>query len=171
MSIGSGKLLVFVVVLILRIKGYYAGCAFTPNADGHVNIPDDQTSIGEKAFYHCKSLKTVSIPNSVTSIGNDAFRGCTSLETVSIPDSVTSIGENAFTYCSSLETVSIPDSVTTIGSNAFHSTSLETVSFGNSSSLQISQDAFRNSLEIMVCDIFGGLGLEKMHPGIDSNKI
>ena len=40
------------------------------------------TSIGERAFDECTSLKSITIPASITSIGEDAFKGCTSLESV-----------------------------------------------------------------------------------------
>ncbi|MBQ6346291.1 MAG: leucine-rich repeat domain-containing protein, partial [Clostridia bacterium] len=89
-------------------------------AGGDVVIPNSVTVIGEKAFYECDSLTSVSIPDSVTSIGEDAFYRCSSLISVSIPDSVTSIGEDAFYRCSSLISVSIPDSVTSIGEDAFY---------------------------------------------------
>jgi serine/threonine protein kinase len=59
-------------------------------------IPESVTSIGDRAFYCCKSLQSVTIPDSVTSIGNGAFYGCESLHSVTIPDSVTSIGDGAF---------------------------------------------------------------------------
>ena len=39
-------------------------------------------SIGERAFYNCTSLTSVTIPNSVTSIGDSAFYDCTSLTSV-----------------------------------------------------------------------------------------
>ena len=45
-------------------------------------IPNSVTSIGERAFYWCSSLTSVTIPNSVTSIGEGAFWGCFSLKTV-----------------------------------------------------------------------------------------
>ena len=59
-------------------------------------------SIGDSAFYGCKSLRSITIPDSVTSIGDEAFSGCESLERIKIPDSVTSIGDEAFSGCESL---------------------------------------------------------------------
>ncbi len=84
-----------------------------------VTIPDSVTSIGEWAFSYCKSLTSVTIPDSVTSIGREAFYKCESLTSVTIPDSVTSIGGNTFRDCISLTSVTIPDSVTSIGGCAF----------------------------------------------------
>ena len=82
-------------------------------------IPDSVTSIGDRAFWKCKSLQSVTIPDSVTSIGDSAFDWCESLHSVTIPDSVTSIGDSAFSWCRSLHSVTIPDSVTCIGNWAF----------------------------------------------------
>ena len=86
---------------------------------GDIIIPDGVTSIGNRAFFLCKHMLSVSIPDSVTSIGDFAFHDCFNLLSVNIPDSVTSIGEGAFFSCSSLLSVNIPDSVTSIGSSAF----------------------------------------------------
>ena len=121
-----------------------------------VVIESGITSIGEYAFYNCRSLTSVNIGNSVTSIGSYAFRSCTSLTSVTIPDSVTSIGSGAFNYCEgltsvnignsvtsiskyafmycwSLTSVTIPDSVTSIGWEAFYGCSgLTSVTIGNS---------------------------------------
>ena len=60
------------------------------------------TSIGDRAFYNCDGLKSVTIGNGVTSIGNSAFDGCYGLTSVTIPDSVTSIGGYAFYGCTGL---------------------------------------------------------------------
>ena len=46
-----------------------------------VTIPDNVTSIGEKAFVGCEIL-SVTIPDSVISIGKDAFSVCTNLNEV-----------------------------------------------------------------------------------------
>ena len=45
-------------------------------------IPNSVTSIGERAFYNCSGLTSVTIGNSVTSIGEFAFHGCSGLKTV-----------------------------------------------------------------------------------------
>ena len=77
------------------------------------------TSIGERAFWYCSGLTSVTIPNSVTSIGDGAFYNCSGLTSVTIPNSVTSIGDFAFYGCSGLTSVTIPNSVTSIGEQAF----------------------------------------------------
>ena len=97
-----------------------------------VTIPDSVTSISDYAFYSCKSLTTVTMGNNVTTIGDYAFDYCSSLTSVTIGDSVTSIGERAFDCCISLTSVTLPDSVTSISDYAFYSCkSLTTVTMGN----------------------------------------
>ena len=44
-----------------------------------VVIPEDVTSIGNFAFYECRSLTSIIIPDSVTEIGEGAFEGCEKL--------------------------------------------------------------------------------------------
>ena len=75
------------------------------NFRGSLIIPDGVVSIGDRAFYGCNNLTSVTIPDSVTSIGDRAFCGCNNLTSVTIPDSVTSIGSSAFWDCYSLEAV------------------------------------------------------------------
>ena len=82
-------------------------------------IPNSVTTIGERAFYNCDGLTSVTIGNSVTTIGSSAFYGCSNLTSVTIGNSVTTIGSSAFSYCDGLTSVTIGDSVTTIGDSAF----------------------------------------------------
>ena len=65
-------------------------------SDRYVMIPDHVTSIGNEAFWCCRSLTSVKIPNSVMRIGGGAFSKCSSLATVLLPDSVEYIGNGAF---------------------------------------------------------------------------
>ena len=44
-----------------------------------VTLPDNVTTIGERAFDGCKSLITVYIPSTCTNIGENAFNGCRNL--------------------------------------------------------------------------------------------
>ena len=71
-------------------------------------IPSGITSIGDEAFYQCKSLKNITLPPSVTSIGKGAFWVCRSLETIILPSSVTSIGNGVFSCCENLQRINIP---------------------------------------------------------------
>ena len=109
---------------ILNIEGSTDGFSYEVNGYGDITItgydgdggdiiiPDKingkaVTEIGERAFYSCPGLTSVTIPNSVTSIGNDAFFGCTGLTSVTIPDSVTSIGNDAFFGCTRLTSINV----------------------------------------------------------------
>ena len=74
----------------------YSGFVTIPSAVTYSGITYSVTSIGERAFFNCSSLTSITIPNSVTSIGDRAFMGCSSLTSITIPNSVTSIGENVF---------------------------------------------------------------------------
>ncbi len=88
-----------------------------------VTIPNSVTTIGADAFVGCKSLTSVSLPSSITTIANGTFMGCHSLASIAIPQGVTSIGEDAFSNCVGLVSVSIPSSVNSIGRYAFRNCS------------------------------------------------
>ena len=70
-------------------------------------IPDEVTYIGQKAFYNCGSLTSVTIPSGVTGIGNQAFSYCSRLRSITVPDGLTSLGYNTFTSCNATLPTSI----------------------------------------------------------------
>ena len=97
---------------------------------GDVKIPESVTfegekysvtTIGQKAFFYCDTLTSVSIPNSVTTIGTEAFGNCRGLTSITIPNSVKTIEASAFWGCEGLTNVFLPNSVETIEASAFGS--------------------------------------------------
>ena len=77
------------------------------------------TSIGDRAFWKCTNLTSVTIPDSVTRIGRSAFNSCSSLTSVTIHDSVTSIVNGAFSRCSSLTSTTFKGNAPTLGIDVF----------------------------------------------------
>ena len=120
------------------------------------------TTIGERVFYNCSTLESITIPSSVTSIGSEAFYRCDCLKAFNgkyttpdgraliidetlcyiapsgltdytIPSGVKTLGSLSFAYCTELVTVKIPSSVTAICSEAFYAcTSIEGVTLPES---------------------------------------
>ena len=76
-------------------------------------VDDTLTSVGNYAFYDCRSLTSVDLP-AVTSIGASAFENCAALTSVNIPV-VTSVGNDSFSSCASLTSIEL-QSVTFFGS-------------------------------------------------------
>ena len=86
-----------------------------------ITIPDTVTSIGDLAFFSSGLTGELVIPSGVTSLGDSIFSGCSGLTgELVIPSGVTSLGDSIFSGCSGLTgKLVIPDSVTSIGSKAF----------------------------------------------------
>ena len=107
--------------------------------DGDIIIPETVvsnrasflvTSIGENAFFSCKSLTSITLPNSVKSIGMGSFTYCESLTSITIPDSVKVIANMAFYHCSSLTEITLPNSVKSLGYYIFGNCfSLKTITY------------------------------------------
>ena len=100
-----------------------------------INIPTSTASIGEYAFYNCKSLSKLNgteigafnIPQSVTRIEKHVFQNCLKAANVTLSNSVTTIGEYAFAGCAAIaqfnsgtvNELNVPTSCTSIGTYAF----------------------------------------------------
>ncbi len=82
-------------------------------------LPDNVTTIGERAFINCTNLESITIPEGVTSIGKEAFENCEKLMNVVLPDSIKTIEDQAFYQCFKLEGIAIPEGVTSIGNSTF----------------------------------------------------
>lgn len=103
----------------------------------NVHIPEYVYGVGDRAFYGCKDLESITvsksnaqykaegnclisysrvilgcknstIPSSVTGIYNEAFAYCTGLTSLVVPNNVTEIKENAFIGCKNLTTLTLP---------------------------------------------------------------
>ena len=83
------------------------------------NCYTSNDEIGEKAFYDCSRLTSLTLPVGITSIGYDAFAYCSGLTSLNLPAGITSIGEYAFYGCSGLTSLTLPAGITSIGEYAF----------------------------------------------------
>lgn len=119
-----------------------------------IDIPESVTWIGDKAFYYCDELSSVTIRGNISRIENGTFTCCVMLSSFTIPESVRYIGAGAFCetglssiilppnlekidtlafgYCDSLSSITIPQSVVEIGLVAFANSHLESIYFLNS---------------------------------------
>jgi hypothetical protein len=153
---------------MFTMKGNSTEYSSVVNATMKFLKSDNVTAIKALAFYNCEGITSVSIGNGVTTIGNKAFEECNSLKAVHIqdiaawcnitfayrgnplwyarhlylngeevkdlviPDGVTAISDKAFEKCLSLTSVTIGNSVTSIGASAFaNCLSLATIIIGD----------------------------------------
>ena len=56
------------------------------NGEGVITFDGDVTQIGERAFYNCATLTSISIPNTIYLMNKEAFSGCKNLKRVDISD-------------------------------------------------------------------------------------
>ena len=100
-------------------SGKYSGNIVIPEKILISSVYYTVTTIGDRAFWGCEDLTSLSIPNTIVSIGEYGISCCYSLTTITIPTSVIYIQEKAFYGCTKLKTIEIPQNVAMIGSGAF----------------------------------------------------
>ncbi len=109
------------------------------------------TSIGKRAFEHCKSIKEVVLPKFLITIEDSAFGG-SGLTTIFLPKSLIHIGKNAFAF-SKLEKINIPSKVERIPDSAFYFCSnLKEISFSDGIK-SIDKKAFAECISLLKIDI------------------
>ena len=88
----------------------FAGCGDeSGEVEMTLTLSDNITTLGEKAFFNCPALKSLSLPSPLKLIGGEAF-SYASIASLVIPESVDSIGEHAFENCKKLTSIRIEDS-------------------------------------------------------------
>lgn len=88
--------------------------AFEANQIQSLNFPTTLNSIGQYAFYECKSLKEVIALGNLNFIGGGAFAGCTNLETFNYKGTVapryeTGFVDTVFVDCPKLKIINVPE--------------------------------------------------------------
>ena len=102
-----------------KITAFGDKCFYNCSGLTSITIPSSVTSLGDWCFCYCYCLASITIPSSVTSFGDYCFDSCSSLTFITIPPSVTSLGKGCFSYCSGLTSITIPSSVTSLGGDCF----------------------------------------------------
>ncbi|ELP85402.1 hypothetical protein EIN_086840 [Entamoeba invadens IP1] len=105
-------------------------------------IPNNITSLYEKAFFSCLGLKEVTlstnlstlpfccfancqalsrieIPEGITEFGPACFFGCLHMSDILLPKSLCLFGHQCFVFCAQLSTIELPDNIRSIPFKAF----------------------------------------------------
>ncbi|MBO5702375.1 MAG: leucine-rich repeat protein [Clostridia bacterium] len=93
--------------------------AFSESNITSLRIPEGIKSIGEGAFWDCRSLVSISLPDSLESISSYVFADCPALKSIKIGENVKSIGIEVFRGCTSLEEITLPKEVEYFGWGMF----------------------------------------------------
>ena len=117
---------------VIAKRNGYEGDIIIPEAVLYNRASFLVTSIGENAFFSCKSLTSITLPDSIKSIGFGAFMSCESLSKITLPNSVKGIEGYAFYRCESLTEITIPNSVKSLGYEVFENCiSLEAITYND----------------------------------------
>ncbi len=84
-----------------------------------ITIPNSVTQIGDLIFYNCYGLVSVTIPNHIYMIPYNTFYNCTNLQSITLPENLIYLNSEAFYGCRSLTSITIPDKVRNISASAF----------------------------------------------------
>ena len=96
----DGKLSVLDLSEAKIVKG--GDCYYT---DGYIKYYTSNYVIGNRAFWGCSGLTSLTLPAGITEIGDYAFLNCSGLTSLTLSAGITSIGYSAFNGCSGLKEV------------------------------------------------------------------
>ena len=130
----------------LYTPSVFENCASLKSVVFHNGITSEQ--LGQRFFYNCSALESVSLPASMTMIGDQAFMNCTGLTSVVFEGPFESISHQGFEGCSKLVSVTFASEVPVmfgVGERAFaNCSSLTDLSVILSLCDRLSSEAFLN---------------------------
>ena len=75
--------------------------------------------IGNRSFYECRSLESITLPSTVLEVGSFAFYYCCNLAEIVLNEGLKEIGKSAFYGCISLKSITLPSTITEVGAYCF----------------------------------------------------
>ena len=113
-----------------------------------VSLPNSLNQIGDYAFYNCIGITSVDLGNNINSIGKETFVLCTALEHISeLPETLTTLKQDAFKACTSLSgTITIPPLLTTVEEGVFYNCNINSIVFSEGVETIKSEAFCRNPL-------------------------
>ena len=118
----------------------------------NLHLPNNITSIGERAFYYCTYLGITELPDNITNIGQYAFAYCANLAITKLPSNLTSIGQYAF-QSSNLAISELPENLTSLSDSLFTNCSKITISEIPSNITSIPSSCFNGCSSLTKIDI------------------
>ncbi len=125
----------------------FAGCtSLSTVVINYLEYGMEPFQLGKEAFMDCWALTSIVLPKheGFTSLNYGTFRNCTSLTSIIIPNQIESIGEDAFYGCSALESLTIGTNVNMIENHAFANTALQFITELSMLPPQLGEGVFEN---------------------------
>lgn len=100
---------------------------------GNISVPDNAfesccnlssfsaegiLTLGERAFYNCRALKSATLTAEIHTLPNELFLNCISLKEFTVPATVSAVGNGCFHNCINLEHITATN-VNTVGEKCF----------------------------------------------------
>ena len=122
------------------------GAFYNASKISDVKFPASLTEIGDRAFFGCTGLNSVSYFSSqITKIGMQAFSGCSSLLRIKLPEANALIDYAAFENCSGLKSIILPEQITALGQSVFRAcVSVDSIFSYNTEPPVLGENAFQD---------------------------